>query len=120
MPARHPDGPLTPEAIYWRGIAAYLKTRDNAAMYAIWQEILDRFPDSIWARRLAAASTSSFGNNSSGAGGRGNESLIERGTRGGGVIRRDPDEVARFPASSLPEQRFLAVVVPPRVEDGCA
>ena len=49
---RHPDGPLAPEAIYWQGIAFYLKTRDNNAMYAVWQAILDRYPDSIWARRI--------------------------------------------------------------------
>jgi hypothetical protein len=52
VPARHPDGPLVPEAIYWRGIAAYLKTRDNDALYAIWDELRRRFPDSIWARRI--------------------------------------------------------------------
>lgn len=52
VPARHPAGPLAPEAIYWRGIAAYLKTHDNAPMYAIWREIQERYPDSIWARRI--------------------------------------------------------------------
>lgn len=50
--ARNPDGPLAPEAIYWRGVAVYLKTHDNDQMYAIWQEILDRFPASIWAKRI--------------------------------------------------------------------
>ena len=52
VPDRHPDGPLAPEAIYWRGIAAYLKSHDNDAMYAIWAEIQERFPESIWARRI--------------------------------------------------------------------
>lgn len=52
VPARHPDGPLAPEAIYWRGVASYLKTHDNPTMYAIWQEIRDRYPDSIWALRI--------------------------------------------------------------------
>ena len=50
--ARHPDGPLGPEAIYWRGIATYLKTRSTPDMYAVWAEIQERFPDSIWARRI--------------------------------------------------------------------
>ena len=49
---RNPAAPFAPEAIYRRGIAAYLKTRSNDAMYAIWQELLDRFPDSIWAHRV--------------------------------------------------------------------
>ena len=50
--ARRSDAPLAPEAIYWRGIATYLKTRDSPAMYAVWAEIQERFPDSIWARRI--------------------------------------------------------------------
>jgi hypothetical protein len=49
---RHPDGPLTAEAIYRRGIVTYLKTRDDAAMYDIWQELRDRFPTSIWTLRI--------------------------------------------------------------------
>ena len=52
VPIRHADGPLAPEAIYWHGIAVYLTTHDNDAMYAVWQAILDRYPDSIWARRI--------------------------------------------------------------------
>lgn len=49
---RDPAAPSAPEAIYRRGIATYLKTRSNDQMYAIWQELLDRFPDSIWAHRI--------------------------------------------------------------------
>jgi hypothetical protein len=49
---RQPDGVLAAEAIYWRGIATYLKTHSNDEMYRVWQEILDRFPDSVWAKRL--------------------------------------------------------------------
>jgi hypothetical protein len=49
---RNPNGPLAPEAIYHRGIATYLKTRSNLALYAVWSELRERFPDSIWARRI--------------------------------------------------------------------
>ena len=49
---RRPNAPLAAEAIYWRGIATYLKTHDSPAMYAVWAEIQERFPDSIWARRI--------------------------------------------------------------------
>ena len=49
---RNPDAPTAPEAIFLRGIATYLKTRDDAAMRAIWRELFDRFPDSIWTRRI--------------------------------------------------------------------
>jgi hypothetical protein len=49
---RNPSGPFAPEAIYRRGIATYLKTHSNEAVYAIWREVQERFPDSLWARRI--------------------------------------------------------------------
>lgn len=49
---RNPDAPLAPEAIYWRGIAVYLETHSSAEMYEVWREIQERFPESIWARRI--------------------------------------------------------------------
>ncbi|MEA2583265.1 MAG: hypothetical protein QOF33_1350 [Thermomicrobiales bacterium] len=49
---RNPDAPLAPEAIYQRGIATYLKTHSNQELYSVWQGLLDRFPDSIWSRRI--------------------------------------------------------------------
>jgi thioredoxin-related protein len=50
---RSPDGPLTAEAIYWRGIAAYFRDgRSSRSANAEWSELLERFPDSIWAKRI--------------------------------------------------------------------
>ena len=50
---RSPDGPLTAEAIYWRGIAAYFRDgRSSRSAKAEWAELLERFPDSIWAKRI--------------------------------------------------------------------
>ncbi|MCA9833002.1 MAG: thioredoxin family protein [Thermomicrobiales bacterium] len=49
---RHPEGPLTAEAIYWRGMAEYFRGGNTPALAkAVWAEITERFPDSIWARR---------------------------------------------------------------------
>lgn len=49
---RHPDGPLTAEAIYWRGMATYFRDGNSPkAAKQVWQEIKERFPDSIWALR---------------------------------------------------------------------
>lgn len=48
----NPAGPLAAEALYRLGIATYLLTRSNAAMYEVWDQLRDRFPDSIWARRI--------------------------------------------------------------------
>lgn len=49
---RHPDGPMTAEAIYWRGMAEYFRDGNApAAAKHVWAEIGERFPDSIWAKR---------------------------------------------------------------------
>jgi hypothetical protein len=42
---------LAAEAMYWQGIAAYRKTRAKDALWAIWLKLVERFPDSTWARR---------------------------------------------------------------------
>ncbi len=50
---RTPEGPLTAEAIYWRGIAAYFRDgKSSTSANAEWDELLERFPDSIWAKRV--------------------------------------------------------------------
>lgn len=50
--ARHPNGPMTAEAIYWRGMAEYFRDGNQpATAKRVWAEIRERFPDSIWADR---------------------------------------------------------------------
>lgn len=50
--ARNPDGPMTAEAIYWRGMAEYFREGNQpATAKRVWAEITERFPDSIWAKR---------------------------------------------------------------------
>lgn len=49
---RDPDGPFVPELLYRLGIATYLKTHSNPAMYAIWDTLRERYPDSIWSQRV--------------------------------------------------------------------
>lgn len=49
---RRPDGPMTAEAIYWRGMAEYFRDgKASSSAKAVWAEIQERFPDSIWAKR---------------------------------------------------------------------
>jgi len=50
--ARDPDAPTAAEAIFLRGIVTYLQTRDNSAMHRVWAELRERFPESIWTRRI--------------------------------------------------------------------
>lgn len=49
---RDPAGPFAAEALYRRGIAVYLKTHSNPEMYAIWDDLRARFPESVWAQRI--------------------------------------------------------------------
>lgn len=50
---RSPNGALTPEAIYWRGVAAYFRDgKSSTSANAEWAELLSRFPDTIWAKRV--------------------------------------------------------------------
>lgn len=49
---RDPSGPLAAEALYRRGIATYLLTHSNPAMYEVWDDLRQRFPESEWALRV--------------------------------------------------------------------
>lgn len=49
---RDPAGKLADEVLYWWGIAVYLKTRSNDEMYRIWDDLRERFPDSVWSARV--------------------------------------------------------------------
>jgi hypothetical protein len=50
---RRADGPLTAEAMYWRGITAYFQQgQSSVAANAVWREMAGRFPESIWAKRI--------------------------------------------------------------------
>lgn len=49
---RHPDGPMTAEAIYWRGMAEYFRDGNNpASSKRVWARITEAFPNSEWAHR---------------------------------------------------------------------
>lgn len=50
---RRPDGPLTAEAIYWRGTAAYFRDgKSPRSAHAEWDDLVDEFPESVWAKRV--------------------------------------------------------------------
>ena len=50
---RRLDGPLNAEALYWLGITEYFRQdRSSAASHAVWDRLVARFPDSIWAKRV--------------------------------------------------------------------
>ena len=43
---------LAPEALYWLGVAWYLKERQRAPMMRAWNRLRAQYPDSIWAARI--------------------------------------------------------------------
>ena len=49
---RDPNGPLAAETLYRRGIATYLLTHSNPELYAIWNLLRERFPESEWSARV--------------------------------------------------------------------
>ena len=51
--ARREDGPLHPELLYWQAIAGYFRGgHDGEFRDQVWNELLRRYPDSAWARRV--------------------------------------------------------------------
>jgi hypothetical protein len=46
---------MTPEALFWLATAQYFGQRDTARMYATWETLVTRYPDSPWAKRTYPA-----------------------------------------------------------------
>ena len=44
--------PLAPEALYWLGVAWYLKARRRAPLMRAWNRLREQYPASIWAARI--------------------------------------------------------------------
>ncbi len=49
--AEHADTPGAPEALYWRGMAESWHYDDTHRLHAIWHELAERYPDSLWAAK---------------------------------------------------------------------
>jgi hypothetical protein len=43
---------LAPEALYWLGVARYLKARKRAPMMEAWNRLRETYPTSLWAARI--------------------------------------------------------------------
>ena len=52
--AENPTAERAPEAYYWWGVSKYRQTKDvQASLLALWPNILERWPKSQWARKVA-------------------------------------------------------------------
>ena len=48
---QHPAAGVTPQAIYYLGVAEYLKTHDAKALRRVFDALTSKYPQSEWARR---------------------------------------------------------------------
>jgi hypothetical protein len=48
---QHPNAGLTPQAIYYLGVAGYLKTHDAKELRRVYDTLTSKYPQSEWARR---------------------------------------------------------------------
>lgn len=48
---QHPNAGVTPEAIFFLGVAAYRKTHDAKALRRVYDTLTSKYPQSEWARR---------------------------------------------------------------------
>jgi thioredoxin-like negative regulator of GroEL len=40
-----------PEALYWKGLAAYRRSKDKEDLWIAWRELAAAYPESIWAQK---------------------------------------------------------------------
>jgi hypothetical protein len=45
------ENAMTPEVMFWLGVAYFLERRDSTRMYEVWGKLASRYPDSPWAKR---------------------------------------------------------------------
>jgi len=50
--AAEPHSQLAPEALYWLGVAWYLKERKRAPMMRAWNRLREEHPESLWTARV--------------------------------------------------------------------
>lgn len=49
---QYPECACAPEAYYWLGVSEYKRTGSADAMKAIWRELMKKYPDSPWAKKM--------------------------------------------------------------------
>ncbi len=45
-----PEPTIAPEALFWKGVAAFRLTGEKEPLWEVWREIPGRYPASRWAR----------------------------------------------------------------------
>ena len=42
-----------PEAVYWRGVSRYKMTNDRTVLGAVAEELVEKYPESVWAKKAS-------------------------------------------------------------------
>lgn len=50
---QYPRSDITPEAQYWLGVSEYKRTKSSDALIGAWKKLLEKYPDSIWAKKVS-------------------------------------------------------------------
>ncbi|MHC4197977.1 MAG: tetratricopeptide repeat protein, partial [Planctomycetota bacterium] len=50
---QYPECDCTPEAMYWLGVSSYRLSGSADGMTAVWQELVEKYPDSLWAKKVS-------------------------------------------------------------------
>jgi hypothetical protein len=47
---------VAPEALYWKGLAAYRRSKDKEDLWCVWRELVAAYPASVWAEKTTLLS----------------------------------------------------------------
>ena len=50
---RYPQTAAAPEAVYWRGVTRYKKTNDHTVLGGVSEELTEKYPESVWAKKAS-------------------------------------------------------------------
>jgi TolA-binding protein len=53
MIERYAETAAAPEAVYWRGVSQYKRTNDHAALGGVADELKEKYPASVWAKKAS-------------------------------------------------------------------
>ena len=50
---RYAETAAAPEAMYWRGVCLYKKTNDHTVLGGVSEELEEKYPESVWAKKAS-------------------------------------------------------------------
>lgn len=50
---RYPETAAAPEAVYWIGVSQYKRTNDHTVLGAVPEQLNEKYPESVWAKKAS-------------------------------------------------------------------